>query len=185
MAPTRSSQPLLQATVQLIAEGGIDSLTLSQVAARAGVSRATAYREFGDKDGLLAAVAQHEITEMIGHTLGRIDLRAAPSALVPAIVLRALGYLRQHAAFGYVRDHEPHWLLRAVLVVGESRMNLVQIVATMVASAIDQADQSRLALPPIQAAEIVVRTVLSHILIEQSALTDQQVADAVARAITA
>lgn len=64
-------------------------------------------------------------------------------------------------------------------------MNLVQTVATSVAPAIAHADSSGLALPPIQVAEIVVRTVLSHSLIDQSTLTDQQEAAAVARAIAA
>lgn len=182
MAATRSSTALVQAAVQLIAESGLDSLTLSQVAERADVSRATAYREFGDKDGLLSAVAQVEIAAMVAATLADTDLTDDPTTSAPAIVTAALRYLRNHAAFTYIRDHEPHWLLRAGLSVGDDQLNLVQTVATIVAPTMIEADG--LALEPVAAAEVVVRTVLSHTLIEGSALSDQQVADAVARAIT-
>lgn len=170
--------------MQLIAESGVDGLTLSQVAARAGVSRATAYREFGDKDGLISAVAQREIQNMVIETAAHLDMQADPATLVPSIILAALRFLRNHAAFTYVRDHEPHWLLHAVLLVDETRMNVVQTVAATVAPAISAAPNSRLLLPPLQAAEIVVRTVLSHTLIERSTLTDEEVAAAATRAIS-
>lgn len=184
MPVTRSTAELLQATLELVADSGIDALTLSQVATRAGVSRATAYREFGDKDGLLAALAQSEIAAMVTHTLRGIDRGAPPSTAIPGIVRAALTYLRGHQAFTYLRTHEPHWLLQAVIVVGDDRLNLVQTVATAVASTFSDDDSASLRLPPIQAAEVVVRTVLSHTLMDQSTLTDHQVAETVTRAIT-
>lgn len=172
----------MQAALDLIAEGGLDRLTLSQVAEHAGVSRATAYREFGDKDGLLGAIAEQEIGAMIAATLAAFDPQADLPAQTAAIVTTALRYLRNHKAFVYVRDHEPHWLLFAGLPVGNNRMNLVQTVAAMVAQAIPSSDE--LALTPVAAAEVVVRTVLSHTLIEDSALTEGEVAEVVSRAIT-
>lgn len=184
MSTTRSCAALVDAAVGLIAESGLDSLTLSRVAGRAGVSRATAYREFGDKDGLIAAVAQREIGAMLAATLAAVDMRSDPRTIVRSTVLFALGYLRSHAAFTYVRDHEPHWLLNAVLVVGETRLNLVQTVAAMVAPVMADPADPQLALAPAQAAELVVRTVLSHTLIERSTLSDEEVAEAVTRAIT-
>lgn len=184
MASTRSAQVLIQAALDLIASRGVESLTLSQVAAHAGVSRATAYREFRDKDGLLSALARHEIALMSSATMEHLDLQADPATSVPLIVRGALRYLRNHAAFTYVRDHEPHWLLRAALVVGDTRLNLVQTVAATVAPALSHRDYPQRLLPPLQAAEVIVRTVLSHALMEPSALTDDQVAQAVTRAIS-
>ncbi|MGV0738741.1 helix-turn-helix domain-containing protein [Mycobacterium syngnathidarum] len=185
MSPTRSSEALSAATLELIAESGIDALTLSQVAVRAGVSRATAYREFGDKDGLLSSVAQREIQRMMAETMANVNFDADPATAVPAVILKALHFLRNHAAFTYVRDHEPHWLLHAVLVIGQARMNLVETVAMTVAPVMDNRAGAGLALPVVQAAELIVRTVLSHTVIESSTLTDQQVAEAATRAIIA
>lgn len=184
MSTTRSSAALVAAAVEVIADSGLDSLTLKQVAARAGVSRATAYREFGDKEGLVTAVAQREVGAMLAATLAAVDMRADPTTIVRSTVLFALRHLRAHDAFTYVRDHEPHWLLNAVVVVGETRMNLVQTVAAMVAPVMADPADPRLALAPVQAAELVVRTVLSHALIERSTLSDEEIADAVTRAIT-
>lgn len=184
MSSTRSAQALVAAAVDLIADSGLDGLTLSRVARRAGVSRATAYREFGDKQGLIGAVAQHQVQAMILATVAGVDMGSEPAMIVRSTVLFALHYLRAHRAFTYIRDHEPHWLLNAVLVVGETRMNLVQTVAAMVAPVMAAPDSHELALEPVQAAELVVRTVLSHTLIERSTLSDEHVADAVTRAIT-
>ncbi|RAV10632.1 TetR/AcrR family transcriptional regulator [Mycolicibacterium sp. GF69] len=181
MARTRSSAQLVQAALELIAESGIDRLTLSQVAARADVSRATAYREFGDRDGLLSAIAAQEIGAMISVTLEDLDQEADLTAQVTTVVTAALRFLRSHRAFVYVRDHEPHWLLSIALPVEDARMSLVRTVAAMVATAIP--DDDWLAMTPVAAAEVVVRTVLSHTLIEDSALTDEEVAEVVSRAI--
>ena len=183
MPHTRSSEALLTAAVGLIAENGIDALTLSQVAERAGVGRATAYREFGDKDGLLSSVARHEIAIMAAETFRDVAPDAAPADLVATVIINALRFLRGHTAFTYVRDHEPHWLLHAALLVDATRMDIVQTVAATVTPIMGISDSPMLALPTPQAAEIVVRTVLSHSLMPTSTLTDRQVADAVARAI--
>jgi AcrR family transcriptional regulator len=46
---------ILDAAVQLIAEGGVDALTMDAVARRAGVAKASIYRRFASKVDLLAA----------------------------------------------------------------------------------------------------------------------------------
>lgn len=181
---TRSHDALLQSALHLIAEHGVDTLTLSQVAEHADVSRATAYREFGDKDGLISAVAAHEIGLMLAAVQADVDTSAAPADLVASVVVSALRYLRGHAAFTYVRDHEPHRLLHAVLSVGDSRMDLVQTVASVVTPAVVD-DESQLRVSVVQAAELMVRAVLSHTLIEYSTLSDEEVGEAVAHAVIA
>ena len=52
---------IVAAAARLIAEGGRDTATTRAVAAAAGVQAPTLYRLFGDKQGLLDAVAQAEI----------------------------------------------------------------------------------------------------------------------------
>jgi len=50
---------ILTAATELLASGGRDALTTRAVAAAAGVQAPTLYRLFGDKSGLLDAVAEH------------------------------------------------------------------------------------------------------------------------------
>ncbi|MET9216744.1 MULTISPECIES: TetR/AcrR family transcriptional regulator [unclassified Nocardia] len=182
---TRSSDALRAAALALIAESGLDSLTLLAVAERAGVSRATAYREFGDKDGLVAAVGRGEIAAMVAAAYGAIDLFAPLPEVVRSATLFALAYLRKHPAFGYIRSNEPGWLLGVAVQHGDAELNLVEMVAALAAPLIAARAGDGLALPPAAAAEVVVRIVLSHALIEHSALTDEQIADTATRAVVA
>jgi AcrR family transcriptional regulator len=54
-AQAATRQKLIEAALALAAEGGYDSAGVREVAARAGVSPATAYQQFGSKDELLVA----------------------------------------------------------------------------------------------------------------------------------
>jgi AcrR family transcriptional regulator len=53
---------IVQAAAALLAEGGRDAVTTRAVAARAAVQAPTIYRLFGDKSGLLDAVAEYGFT---------------------------------------------------------------------------------------------------------------------------
>jgi AcrR family transcriptional regulator len=74
---------IVAAAADLLASGGRDALTTRAVAAAAGVQAPTIYRLFGDKSGLLDAVAEHgfatqvaekEVRELSPDPVG--DLRA-------------------------------------------------------------------------------------------------------------
>ncbi len=182
-SPTRSSEALHEAALELIAESGLGALTIGGVAERAGVSRATAYREFGDKDGLVAAVGRGEVVKMITAAYTELDLFAPPARIVHAVTLFALGYLRKHAAFGYIRNHEPAWLINVAIAHGRSELNLVETVAALAAPLIAARADAVLALTPVQAAEVVVRIVLSHVLLAHSNLNDEEVAATATRAV--
>ncbi|WP_069713422.1 TetR/AcrR family transcriptional regulator [Curtobacterium sp. ER1/6] len=53
---------VVAAAAELLREDGADAVTTRAVAGRAGVQAPTIYRLFGDKDGLLDAVAEHAMT---------------------------------------------------------------------------------------------------------------------------
>lgn len=181
---TRSSDALRDAALALIAERGLTTLTLAAVAERAEVSRATAYREFGDKDGLVAAIGRAEIARMIAAAYAEVDLFGPVADIVRTVTLFALSYLRGHAAFGYLCRHDPGWLLGIAVTPGDSDLNLVQTVAALAAPVVAVRGEDDLALPPAEAAEVVVRIVLSHVLIPHSGLTDEQIAGTAVRAVT-
>lgn len=80
---------ILDAAASLVANEGVVALTTRAVAAKAGVQAPTLYRLFGDKRGLLDAVAEHGMTAFIARKVAAIpdpdpvqDLRDAWDAYV-------------------------------------------------------------------------------------------------------
>lgn len=181
---TRHTDSLIQTALEMMGEIGLEDLTLSAVAQRAGVSRATTYREFGDKDGMIGAVVRSEVARMIALGYREVDLFAPLPVVTRAAVRFALTHLRGHPVVRRVRDHEPRWLLDVAVAHEGAASTLVETVGSFVAPIVAaRPDADDLAVPAGHAAEIVVRLVLSHILIPQSALSDDEVADTAARAI--
>ncbi|MCW4459998.1 TetR/AcrR family transcriptional regulator [Microbacterium sp. MPKO10] len=56
---------IIDATARLLNDKGADAVTTRRVSAEAGVQPPTLYRLFGDKDGLLDAVAEHVMAEFV------------------------------------------------------------------------------------------------------------------------
>jgi AcrR family transcriptional regulator len=57
---------LIQAGLQILAERGVDALTLREVARRAEVSQAAPYHHFAGKADLVSAIAQHGFEDFAG-----------------------------------------------------------------------------------------------------------------------
>lgn len=181
---TQSSTVLVDTALAMMAEGGLDELTLTAVAKRAGVSRATAYREFGDKNGLIGAVAKVEVGRMMSAAYQQVEMFASVDRLAKDAVVFAIRFLRAHPVIARLRDREPAWLLNVAIEHEGSNLNLIETVGAFLAPVLAARDDSgSMGVSPTQAAEIAVRTVLSHVLIERSSLTDEQVGESVARAI--
>ena len=88
---------VVEAAARLLREGGPASVTTRGVAEAAGVQAPAIYRTFGDKDGLLEAVAEHVMSEYVATKAA--DVEAAQAAQAdPVDDLRA-GWERQ-IAFG-------------------------------------------------------------------------------------
>lgn len=56
---------LVTVAAEMIAEGGLEAVTMRSLSDRIGVSRAAPYRHFRDKSALLAAVAQEGFEELL------------------------------------------------------------------------------------------------------------------------
>jgi AcrR family transcriptional regulator len=83
---------IVSAAADLLSRGGRDALTTRNVAAEAGVQAPTIYRLFGDKDGLIDAVAEH------GYRAYLAEKQPHPAGLDPVDSLRAGWDL--HVGFG-------------------------------------------------------------------------------------
>jgi AcrR family transcriptional regulator len=74
----RADRAILSATLALMAENGVHDLRVDDVAARAGVGKATIYRRYGSKDELVTAAIAGLVSEITVPDTGRTraDLRA-------------------------------------------------------------------------------------------------------------
>ena len=84
--PTDLRQDVLQASLALIEEGGLDRLSMREVARKAGVSHQAPYHYFGDREAILAALAGEGFSR-----LGQSLARAAVDAGEPGDAVVAMG----------------------------------------------------------------------------------------------
>ena len=134
---------LVKAAADLLIEGGKEAVSTRAVASAAGVQAPTLYRLFGDKDGLLDAVAAHGFSDYLAtkHAMGASD--------DPVDDLRRGWEL--HIGFGLAR---PAFYL---LMYGEPRKREARLEAdAMLREIISRiAAAGRLTVPVEQAAQFV------------------------------
>lgn len=92
--PADARTRIVSAAARLLREEGADAVTTRAVARAAGVQAPTIYRLFGDKDGLVGAVAEH----VMAHYVASKARTAADPGDDPVADLRA-GW-RTHVEFG-------------------------------------------------------------------------------------
>ena len=135
------------------------------------MSRATAYRVFGDKNGLVRAVAEAEV----GTFLRRLD-EAVPwesplaDALTEAITF-TLDYLNHHAVLQRLIAKEPEQLTDLVMTrPGES--SLIEVLLPAVVERFVRTHHEVLRVPLDQAAEWLMRMAISLLLTPSTTLPD-------------
>src|SRR5690349_3367842 len=92
-------EALVQAGLKLLAEGGVEGLSLRAAAQLAGVSHAAPYRHFKDKDALVAAIAEQGFRLLTASM--RAELEQLGAGADTHQRMRALGQ-------GYVRFAREH-----------------------------------------------------------------------------
>jgi len=83
-------QRLAVAALGLFAEQGFDDTTVAQIAERAGLTRSTFFRHFGDKREILTA-GQDALSRLLAEGIGAAPADATPMAAVAAGLERASG----------------------------------------------------------------------------------------------
>ncbi|MBC2875494.1 MULTISPECIES: TetR/AcrR family transcriptional regulator [Streptomyces] len=81
-----------EAAVQIAAEQGLAGTTMSKIAERAGVSRATAYNYFKDVEHVLLSVVSDEVDRFYGQLRERLDGVHGPRARLEAFLTAHLEY---------------------------------------------------------------------------------------------
>jgi AcrR family transcriptional regulator len=113
----RTGAAVLAATIAELAESGHDGLTVDAVAARSGVNRATIYRRWSGRDGLvLAAIERFAAAQVTVPDTGRIDqdLRVWARSIVAMLTDPVTGPVVE-AVFGAAPAREVRrrfWLTR-------------------------------------------------------------------------
>lgn len=106
---------LLDAALECVLDVGIRRTTLADVARRAGVSRMTVYRQFGDLDALVSALLTRELTTVLAEVEREVaDLPTARERLVEAAV-RTVERTAAHPLWRRVLDLDPELLLPLVV----------------------------------------------------------------------
>jgi AcrR family transcriptional regulator len=124
-----TSTRIIDATVVEIASGGVQRLTVEQVARRAGVNRATVYRKFGDLDGVLAAMTMREGAQMAATILAAVEgIDDVDRQLVEGFAA-AIRVAREHPVIARTATHEPGSLVEAGLADGAALLELGSGVA--------------------------------------------------------
>lgn len=167
-----------------VATAGVRTLSLTALAQRAGVSRATVYRMFSGRADLLGQLAAREMRFMALAGMAAIDADAPTADVAADMVLFALDHLRHHKGLTRVRELDPESLLSLLMTHRGDRVNVIELVTTYVEPVMsDPRHGPHLAMPPRQAAEHLVRLVLSHFLSESRIIDDAALAAAAARAV--
>lgn len=89
----RTRRRLQEALFELARERGVDEISVSDIAARAGVNRSTFYQHYSDKETLLAD-ALDLIADEAGAQLGDVDFVSADP---PQALLAFLAHVEAHA----------------------------------------------------------------------------------------
>ena len=85
--PTDLRQNVLDASLTLIEEGGLDGLSMREVARKAGVSHQAPYHYFGDREAILAELAGEGFSKL-GQSLVRAGAQAGSE---PVKAVEAMG----------------------------------------------------------------------------------------------
>jgi len=99
--PRDLREECVQQALAIIADGGVDTLSLRDVARRLGVSHQAPYKHFPSREHILAEVLRRAYSDFAGHLQARMRGHA------PEAALRHLGL----AYLAYARDNPLHYQL--------------------------------------------------------------------------
>ncbi len=159
--PPISDAAILDGARQAIAACGPERLTMSAVAAAAGVSRPTLYRWFPTKADLLAAITVRE-SDLFADALRLVvDAQRTPRRRLDAALRHLVTYLDDSVGVGAI-SVDPEFALHSL---ADSLVPQSQLFATLLGDALAEVPAVRVrALTRQQAAETFLRLAYSHYL---------------------
>lgn len=101
----------LDAAAALVAEGGLRAVTMSQIAEKTGIGRATLYKYFPDVDAILVAWHQRQVTShlerlvAVGNQAGNVQLRLEAVLVAYALISHEQHHEAELAAMLHRGEH--------------------------------------------------------------------------------
>jgi AcrR family transcriptional regulator len=161
-ARNTSAELILAATKRAIAAKGPGKLTLSEVAAAAGVSRPTLYRWFPTKDDLFTALTEYERMQFDEGLQDVIDAHRTPARRLDAALLYLLTYLDDSMGSDPI-GVDPECALRSL---NDSLSAQVATLVRLLGPALDEVPAVRSkGMTRTQSAEMFLRVAYSHYLV--------------------
>ena len=132
----------LDATATLVAEEGLASVTMSQIAERTGIGRATLYKYFPDVESILAAWLDRHIARHLDHLAQVRDQADGPAGRLRAVL----------EAYALITHERPHGTELAVRLhrgdhITEAEQRLRGLIEDLLAEAARSGDV-RADIPP-------------------------------------
>ncbi|UQW99302.1 TetR/AcrR family transcriptional regulator [Streptomyces sp. RerS4] len=154
-------EAILDATAKLVAQGGLRSVTMSQIAERTGIGRATLYKYFSDVQAVLLAWHERQVAAHLQQLAGIRDQTGTAMERVRAVLEAYAGIARQQhggelAALLHQGEHVTH-----------AEQHLHGMVQHLLAEAAEAGDL-RGDVPPAELAQYCL-----HALTAAAALTSQ------------
>ena len=161
-AQNTSADLILAAAKRAIDAKGPGKLTLSEVAAAAGVSRPTLYRWFPTKDHLFTALTQYERAQFDEGLRDVINAHRTPARRLDAALRYLLAYLDESMGADPI-GVDPEFALRSL---NESLSDQVATLVRLLGPALDEVPAVRTkVMTRAQAAEMFLRVAYSHYLV--------------------
>lgn len=154
-----TAERILIAAVEAAAIHGISRLSVSDVAARAGVSRPTLYKYFPSKDALVAAAVAREAAAMVRSVSAAALAHDDPRQALEQGILAALRIARDHPLLDRVIRTEPETLVPLLVADGGPVLALVRsAVEGILVSRMETSDP----VATRRFADLVTRLVISY-----------------------
>ncbi|QUR65917.1 TetR/AcrR family transcriptional regulator [Mycobacterium spongiae] len=126
-ADTSTRQRILTATAQVLGRNGQTKLSLSEVAAEAGVSRPTLYRWFASKDDLLSAFSHYE-RQVFERGLARATAGLKGTDKLDAALRFIVDYQHSYSGVRMVDVEPEHVLTQVAGAIPEMRAGLQRLL---------------------------------------------------------
>lgn len=143
----------LDTTAALVAERGLRAVTMSEIAEKTGIGRATLYKYFPDVETILAGWHQRQITHHLAHLTEVRERAGTPAERLEAVLTAYARIQRERARH---QHGQPHGRELAVLVhddhqVADAQRELHDVVEELVTEAV-ASGSVRDDVPPVELA---------------------------------